>query len=173
MVRTPYDLVTAGIAPDALNELWELDRSGKAPVRSIQRLDEDTFSLALEPSDGRGIPTHLEKKVLVVLNGFFAKLEADFESRGCIAICLECLPTSDTSWDELRTRFAGKTNPFSAPPGTVRGDAARKTLAVETVSILANVIHLSADEREGRREVEEVWWQPERFRQVFAPHSHA
>jgi len=90
----------------------------------------------------------------------FAKLEKDFEASGCVAILIQRESTSATSWDDLRNNYAGKTNPFQAPAGTIRGDAASGALKVETMSILANVIHLSATEAEGQREAENLWWNP-------------
>jgi hypothetical protein len=171
LVQGPYGLVTAGISPETLNQLWEADRAKEPLLKTIQRLDDDAFSLALALPDDDRIPPPLRRGSVVLLNGFLAKLEEDFQARGCIAVWIERLPHSTTSWEALRAQFAGKTNPFLAPPETVRGDAARGVLQVETVSILANVIHLSADEKEGRREVEEVWWEPVVCGRVFGPPS--
>jgi hypothetical protein len=167
-VRTPYDLAECGVSFERLNQLLELDRSKESgPIRSVQRLDEDTFALALRFGEEADVPQALWNRVVVLLNGFYGKLEKDFEAEGCIALWIQRQPDSVTSWDELRTRFAGKTNPFQAAPETVRGDAARGLLPVETVSILANVIHLSANEAEGQRELEQAWWEPTRFKKVF------
>jgi hypothetical protein len=163
-VHTPYGF--AGISPERLNEVWELDRSkDTASVRTIQRLDEDAFVLALGAAELGGASQAGEP--IVLLNGFYAKLEADFEAKGCVALWIQRERGSTTSWEALRSQFAGKTNPFQAPPNTVRGDAARGVLEVERVSILANVIHLSADELQGEREVHEVWWDRDRFQKVF------
>jgi hypothetical protein len=168
LVRTPYDLVKEGISPERLNELWELDRSSELDAaRRIQRLDDDSFALGLELPGDPTVPQELHRKVVVLLNGFYAKLEKDFETGGTIAIWIEQPLGSRFSWASLRSDYAGKTNPFQAPGGTIRGDAARGMLKVEAVSILANVIHLSANETEGRHEVQQVWWEPERFRRVF------
>jgi hypothetical protein len=168
LVRTPYDLAQSGYAPEQLNELWELDRQSEPlAIKRLQRLDDDTFALALELPDAAGQPTSGRRKTVVLLNGFYAKLEKDFEAKGCVAIWIRKPPASATSWETLRVEYAGRTNPFQAPPNTIRGDAARGLLEVETISILANVIHLSANEAEGRREVEQVWWEPERFARVF------
>ena len=167
LVQTPYDLVRAGLSADRINELWELDRSQeKTPVKTIQRLDDDTMCLALQLPNDDSVPPGVRDRVVILVNGFFAKLERDFEQSGCVAILIEKPPQSSTSWDDLRSKFAGATNPAKAPADTVRGDAARGILKVEKVSILANVIHLSANESEGRREVEEVWWHA-RFAQAF------
>jgi hypothetical protein len=168
LVRTPYEVTAAGISAEELNALWELDRSKeKSPIAGIQRLDEHAFSLALRLPVEENVPAGLRQKAVVLLNGFYAKLEQDFETRGCIAVYIQRHPASSTSWGELRNQFAGKTNPFQAAPDTVRGDAARGVLSVEKISMLANVIHLSADEREGRREVEEVWWEGNRVQALF------
>jgi hypothetical protein len=167
LVRTPFDLASEGISPERLNVLWELDRNKEGiPAKAIQRLDEDSFCLALALPDEKEIPPSRRGAVVLLLNGFYAKLEKDFHARGCVAISIQRDSASLTSWEDLRSQYAGKTNPFQAPPGTIRGDAARGLLPVETVSILANVIHLSADEREGQRETR-VWWNPELFSRVF------
>jgi hypothetical protein len=168
LLRTPYELDQDGFSPERLNELWELDRQNEPlAIRRIQRLDEDTFALALELPHEFGGPAAGRGRTVILLNGFYAKLEKDFETKGCVALWIQKPAASATSWETLRTDYAGKTNPFQAPPGTIRGDAARGLLAVETVSILANVIHLSANEAEGRREVEQVWWEPRRVNRVF------
>ena len=168
LVRTPYDLIADGFAAEWLNHLWEQDRSGEQePLARVQRLDEDSLALGLRFDRGPSVPERWHHRGVILLNGFFAQLERDFETHGCVALCLRRRPDSTTSWEALRTRFAGKTNPFEAPAGTVRGDAARGVLPVERVSVLANVIHLSANEAEGRREVEGVWWNPELLPQVF------
>ncbi len=167
LILTPYDLDREGLSVERINELWELDRSHeKEPLKTIQRLDDDTMCLALQLPDDDSVPVGLRSRVVILVNGFFAKLERDFEQGGCIAILIEKPPQSATSWDELRSKFAGATNPAKAPADTVRGDAARGVFKVEKVSILANVIHLSANEAEGRREVDEVWWHP-RFTRAF------
>jgi Nucleoside diphosphate kinase len=171
-VRTPYDLAKCGISFERLNQWWELGCSNEsAPIRCVQRLDEDTFALAMRFGEEADVPQALWHKVVVLLNGFYGKLEKDFEAKGCIALLIQRQRDSVTSWEDLRTRFAGKTNPFQAPPDTVRGDAARGLLPVETVSILANVIHLSANEAEGQRELEKAWWEPARFKEVFGADS--
>jgi hypothetical protein len=168
LVCTPYELTTKGISPQRLNQLWELDRSEEpAAIKKVQRLDDEALSLALELAGEVNVPAFRGRKPVVLLNGFYTKLEEDFEARGCVALWIQKDAASATSWDALRTEFAGKTNPFQAPPHTVREDAARGVLKVETVSILANVVHLSATEIEGRREVEQVWWEPGRFARVF------
>src|SRR6185369_15331429 len=138
----------------------EMDRSREAnAVKCIQRLDDDSFCLALKSIDA-GAPRGEIPGLMVLVNGFFAKLEEDFESHGCVAIWIQQGTGSPTTWEALRSDYAGKTNPFQAPPHTIRGDAARGVLKVERVSILANVIHLSANEAEGHREVHDVWWSP-------------
>jgi len=165
LIQAPYDLEDEGVSAERLNELWEMDQE-KSPLKTVQRLDEDTMCLALQlPNDDR-IPPGARSRTVILVNGFFAKLERDFERSGCVAILISKPPESSTSWDDLRTKFAGATNPAKAPANTVRGDAARGVLKAEKVSILANVIHLSANESEGRREVEDVWWHP-RFTQAF------
>ena len=167
LIQTPYELEREGLSAERLNEFWELDRSQeKERMQTIQRLDEDTMCLALRLSDDDSVPVGLRSRVVILVNGFFAKLERDFEQGGCIAILIEKPPQSATSWDALRSKFAGATNPAKAAAGTIRGDAAQGVLKVEKVSILANVIHLSATEAEGWREAEEVWWQPG-FTQAF------
>ena len=167
LVQGPYPLLGAGISEEVLNEIWEVDRAKEESIRTIRRLDGDAFSLAFTFPDNTRFPAAVRNSSIVLLNGFFAKLEKDFETKGCIAVRIERPADSPTSWEELRANFAGKTNPFLAAAGTVRGDAARGLLPVQTVSILANVIHLSADEEEGRREVEQVWWAPDIFGRVF------
>ncbi len=168
LARTPYDLVQDGVSAERLNQLWEMDRSAQgSAVEQVLRLDEDSFALALRLPDEAAIPGAWRDRAVILLNGFYAKLEKDFEEKGCVAIVILRGPDAAVSWDDLRAQYAGKTNPFQAPANTVRGDAARGVLAVETVSILANVIHLSANEAEGRREVEQVWWEPRRVRAVF------
>jgi hypothetical protein len=129
-------------------------------MKRIQRLDEDTFCLALDLNQADSADPCRDRSPVIVLNGFYAKLHEDFEALGCVALWIERAPNSPTSWELLRTEYAGKTNPVEAAPGSIRGDAARGILPVETVSVLANVIHLSANEAEGHREVQEVWWAP-------------
>src|SRR5205814_8320730 len=124
--------------PERLYQLWEMDRSQPcAPVECIQRLDDDSFSLALRLPDEKEIPEAWRRQVVVLLNGFYAKLEKDFEENGCIAVCIQRSAGTAASWEQLRGQFAGKTNPFQAPAHTVRGDAARGLLPVEKVAILA------------------------------------
>jgi hypothetical protein len=167
-VRTPYDLARSGLPFGRLNQSWEEAGSNATrPAQGIQRLDDDSFSLELALDQQSDLPPALRNQSVVVLNGFYGKLEQDFERGGCVALWIQRQPGAGVSWDDLRAQFAGKTNPFHAPPHTVRGDAARGILRVETVSLLANVIHLSANETEGKREVDEVWWEPVRFRRVF------
>lgn len=168
LARTPYDLIADGISPAQLNELWEQDHSREPmPFQAIQRLDEDAFCLALRFPVCDRIPASLHNTSVLLLNGFYALLEQDFATKGCIAIRIRRGAASTISWEALRSDFAGKTNPFQAAPGTVRGDAARGLLLVEKVSMLANVIHLSASEAEGQREVERVWWEAARLARVF------
>ncbi len=167
-VQTPYDLARIGLPFERLNQLWEqAGFNATQPAQGIQRLDEDSFSLQLAFDQRSDLPPALRNRSVVVLNGFYGKLEQDFERAGCIALWIQRQTGAGVSWDDLRSQFAGQTNPFHAPPHTVRGDAARGILPVERVSLLANVIHLSANEMEGKREVEEVWWEPVRFRRVF------
>jgi hypothetical protein len=168
LVRTPYDLANCGIPFERSNQWWERARSGeRSALERVQRIDGDTYSLAMALGESADIAQELRGQTVVLLNGFYGQLEHDFETQGCIAIWIQRRPDSIVSWEELRTSYAGKTNPLQAPAGTVRGDAARGVLRVETVSVLANVIHLSANETEGRYEVEQVWWEPGRFAQVF------
>lgn len=169
LVRTPYELAETGITPKRLNQLWEMDRAAEPLVRRVQRLDEDSLCLALDLSGEPVFSSATALKSVVVLNAFYAQLEGDFQANGCVALWIQKAPDSPTSWEALRSEYAGKTNPFQAAPGTIRGDAARGLLPVETVSILANVIHLSATEAEGWREVREVWWAPGRFNCFHSP----
>jgi hypothetical protein len=167
LVRTPYDLAECGLSFERANQWWELDRAGEsAAIKCVQRLDEDTLCVAMPLGANADVPSGLREQALVLLNGFYGKLEQDFEAKGCVALWIQRQSDASASWEQLRSRYAGKTNPFLAPPDTVRGDAARGVLPVEMVSVLANVIHLSADEVEGRREVS-VWWDPGRFSRVF------
>jgi hypothetical protein len=118
LVVTPYDLVPRGITSQRINEVWELDRSRElTTVKCIQRLDDDSFCLAMKSIDAGGEIAG----PMVLVNGFFAKLEEDFESDGCVAIWIQQGPGSPTTWEALRSDYAGKTNPFQAPPHTIRG----------------------------------------------------
>ncbi len=53
-------------------------------------------------------------------------------------------------------KIAGKTNPEEANPGTIRGACGRIT----TKGIFENVVHVSSDKSEAKREIK-LWFEPE------------
>ncbi|MDD5216607.1 MAG: UTP--glucose-1-phosphate uridylyltransferase [Candidatus Omnitrophica bacterium] len=163
-MKTKFGL-SDDVADDLVLELWNrgMGSNYKTP-RGVMKAAEGVYSYAFRLPEDPRIPREHWNKPVILANGFYMRFSKDFETPGTktVAVLLRTIPGAEvSSWDDMRTQFAGDTNPAAALPGSIRNDALTGILKVAKlpVSTENNVIHLSDQEGRGR---EVVIWFPKR-----------
>ncbi|MFZ5801586.1 MAG: ARMT1-like domain-containing protein [Candidatus Omnitrophota bacterium] len=152
-VRGIFELPSA--AWEAIDALWSSPETAAKRVK----VGEGVFALPVEfpgQDDRFGV---WQGKRIVLLNGFADGLVSSFEApeNRTVAIRIRGVFNAD-----LRPKFAGATDPKQAEPGSIRGDAERGALTGFNgkVDNRANIIHLSDDGPENRRQEIALWFPP-------------
>lgn len=132
-----------GMKPSEMNDLWVSSQGfGK-----VKKLSPGVYCAPY--STGRFMTKYL-------LNGFHAMQLANFTSPGRITAAVS-LRSGDnaSSWSEMRSDFAGATDPSGAKSGSVRNWLLnnRAAIGMQTVDTQLNGIHLSAGPIESMAEI--------------------
>jgi hypothetical protein len=93
-------------------------------------------------------------KTQLVLNPFHAYQLVPFVAKGNALIVFEC--RSKTSWDDLRTKLCGATDPSKAEAGSIRSELLKnkEKTGMTAVNSGSNGVHMSAGPLEGLVELQ-------------------
>jgi len=93
-------------------------------------------------------------KLQLVLNPFHAYQLVPFIKKGNALIVFEC--SSSQSWEDLRSKLCGATNPEKAEAGSIRSELLKNKEATGMVAVnmSANGVHMSAGPLEGLVELQ-------------------
>lgn len=98
-------------------------------------------------------PVKLDGETVVVLNGFHPRQLSFFTAED--AVCVFLHGSSETDWDELRSKLIGSTDPAKADSNSIRGRlfADPGAFGLRSVNSNFNGVHMSAGPLEGLAEL--------------------
>eukprot|EP01123_Difflugia_compressa_P008816 TRINITY_DN2752_c0_g1_i1.p1 TRINITY_DN2752_c0_g1~~TRINITY_DN2752_c0_g1_i1.p1 ORF type:complete len:345 (-),score=71.62 TRINITY_DN2752_c0_g1_i1:126-1160(-) len=110
---------------------------------TITRLGPGTYAIKVK----------VRGELFIVLNSFHPYQVVPYNAPGNAIIVFECL--SELSWEDLRGKLAGPTNPADAPEGTIRHAYLRDKVecGLKDVDRGTNGVHMSAGPLEGMVEL--------------------